>query len=59
MREPQKQMVTTGRFEIEENGAVAYLEYSLSPGVLELIYTEVPKELRHTGLARALAETAL
>jgi len=56
-REPQK--VTGGRFEIEENGAVAYLEYRESPGVLELIHTEVPKELRHKGLATALAETAL
>jgi hypothetical protein len=36
-------MVTTGRFEIERNGEIAYLEYSLSPGVLELIHTEVPK----------------
>jgi len=38
-------MVTTGRFEIERNGEIAYLEYSLSPGVLELIHTEVPKAL--------------
>jgi predicted GNAT family acetyltransferase len=50
--------VTTGRFEIEQNGAVAYLEYSVSPGVLELIHTEVPRELRRTGLATQLAETA-
>jgi len=55
----EKRMVTTGRFEIERNGAVAYLQYSLSPGVLELIHTEVPKELRHVGLATLLAETAL
>jgi predicted GNAT family acetyltransferase len=59
MPKPQKQMVTTGRFEIEQDGAVAYLEYSQSPGALELIHTEVPKQLRHTGLATALAETAL
>ena len=52
-------MVTIGRFEIEQDGAVAYLEYSLSPGVLELIRTEVPKQLRHLGLAASLAETAL
>ena len=58
-REPEKQLVSTGRFEIEQNGGVAYLEYSLSPGVLELIHTEVPKELRHLGLATALVETAL
>jgi len=58
-RESEKQKVTDGRFEIEENGATAYLEYRESPGVLELIHTEVPEELRHKGLATELAETAL
>ena len=52
-------MVTTGRFEIERNGEVAYLEYSLSGNVLELIHTEVPKKLHRMGLASSLAETAL
>ena len=56
---PQPQKVTTGRFEIEQNGEVAYLEYSLSGNILELIHTEVPEKLRHLGLASALAETAL
>jgi hypothetical protein len=56
-RAPQK--VTTGRFEIERDGAVAYLEYSLSGNVLELIHTEVPEPLRGHGLASTLAETAL
>jgi uncharacterized protein len=55
----QPQKVTTGRFEIEQNGEVAYLEYSLSGNILELIHTEVPEKLRHLGLASALAETAL
>ena len=53
-----KQIVTTGRFEIEQDGAVAYLQYSLSGSILELIHTEVPKELRGNGYASALAETA-
>jgi len=52
-------MVTPGRFEIEQNGEIAYLEYSLSPGVLELVHTEVPKALRYIDLATSLAETAL
>src|SRR6202030_623191 len=56
-RPPQK--VTTGRFEIEQNGQVAYLEYSLAGNILELIHTEVPEKLRHLGLAPALAENAL
>ena len=57
-RLPQ-QKVTTGRFEIERNGEVAYLEYSLSENVLGLIHTEVPENLRGMGLASSLAETAL
>jgi uncharacterized protein len=54
-----QQMVTTGRFEIERNGEVAYLEFSLSGNVLELTHTEVPEKLRGMGLASSLAETAL
>jgi predicted GNAT family acetyltransferase len=57
-RLPQ-QKVTTGRFEIERNGEVACLEYSLSGKVLGLIHTEVPENLRGMGLASSLAETAL
>jgi uncharacterized protein len=59
-RKPLPQhLVTTGRIEIERNGEVAYLEYSLSGNVLELIHTEVPQKLRAMGLASSLAETAL
>jgi predicted GNAT family acetyltransferase len=56
--QPQ-QTVTNGRFEIERNGEIAYLEYSLSGNVLVLIHTEVPEQLRGMGLASSLAETAL
>lgn len=59
-RKPQSQQkVTTGRFEIERNGEIAYLEYSLSGNVLVLIHTEVPEKLRGMGFATSLAETAL
>jgi len=53
------QKVTIGRFELERDGEVAYLEYSLSGDILELTHTEVPKKLRHMGLASSLAENAL
>src|SRR5215472_19175028 len=53
-----QQKVTTGRFEIEQDGEVAYLEYSLSGNVLELIHTEDPEKLRGTGLASELAKAA-
>jgi predicted GNAT family acetyltransferase len=56
--QPQ-QKVTTGRFEIERDGDIAYLGYSLSGNVLELIHTQVPEKLRGLGLASALAEAAL
>lgn len=56
-RAPQK--VTTGRFEIERNGEIAYLEYTLAGNILELTHTEVPEQLRHMGLSSSLAETAL
>ena len=58
-RKPAQQKVTTGRFEIERNGEVAYLEYTISGNVLALLHTEVPEKLRGMGLASSLAETAL
>src|SRR5690348_2439233 len=54
---PEK--VTTGRFEIERDGTVAYLEYSLTPKVLALIHTEVPEKLRGHGIGSSLIESAL
>jgi predicted GNAT family acetyltransferase len=54
---PQK--VTTGRFEVERDGQVAYLEYTLTGSVLGLLHTEVPEKLRGLRLASTLAETAL
>jgi len=53
------QQVTSGRIELERDGEIAYLEYSLSGNVLELTHTEVPKKLRGLGLASELAEAAL
>jgi len=43
---PASQKVTSGRFEIERDGAVAYLEYSIAGKILGLIHTEVPEKLR-------------
>ena len=53
------QKVTTGRFEIERDGQIAFLEYSMTDKVLGLLHTEVPTALRGLGLASSLAETAL
>jgi uncharacterized protein len=55
---PQPQLVSNGRFELERDGQVAYLEYNLAGKVLQLIHTEVPESLRGKGMAAALAESA-
>lgn len=58
-RKPRpQQKVTSGRFEIERNGEVAYLEYSIGGNILVLSHTEIPEKLRHLGLVASLAETA-
>lgn len=57
--EAAKQQVTVGRFEIEQNGHIAFLEYNLAGNVLQLIHTEVPKALQGMGLASELAHEAL
>jgi len=57
-REPSK--VSRSRFEFEENGEVAYLEFDLDgSGWMTLWHTEVPPALRGKGVADMLARTAL
>ena len=56
-QEPQK--VTSGRLEIERDGHVAYLEYTLAGKVLQLIHSEVPEAMRGQGVASELAHSAL
>ena len=55
---PQPVQATSGRLEIERDGHVAYLEYTLAGTVLQLIHSEVPP-LRGRGLASELAHSAL
>jgi predicted GNAT family acetyltransferase len=54
-----EQQVKTGRFELERDGQIAYLEYTLAGDVLGLMHSEVPPELRGHGVASSLAHTAL
>jgi uncharacterized protein len=56
---PLPQLSSNGRFELERDGHVAYLEYNLAGKVLQLIHTEVPEVLRGKGMASTLAESAL
>ena len=56
----ERKSILKSRFEIEENGAVAYLEFETdSGGWLTLWHTEVPEPLRGRGLSNLLAQTAL
>lgn len=52
------QEVTMGRFELEQDGEVAYLEYTVAGKILALLHTEVPEALRGRGLASELAKSA-
>ncbi len=54
-----KQQVSRGRFEIEQDGHTAFLEYNLAGKVLQLIHTEVPDALQGKGIASELAQSAL
>ena len=55
-----KQTVTRSRFEVEEAGETAYLEFDQdSAGWITLIHTEVPEALRGRGIASMLAQTGL
>jgi predicted GNAT family acetyltransferase len=56
---PEPVQATSGRLEIERQGHVAYLEYTLAGKVLQLIHSEVPVALRGQGLGAELAHSAL
>ena len=56
---PAPELVTTGRFELERDGHVATLLYTLAGHVLGLIETEVPDALQGTGAGSALVKSAL
>jgi predicted GNAT family acetyltransferase len=51
--------VTRNRFEVEESGEVAYLEFDTdSQGWMTIWHTEVPPAMRGRGVAAELAQTA-
>lgn len=47
------------RFEAEIEGHIAFVEYEVSPDVLVLTHTEVPKELGGRGIGSELVEAVL
>ena len=55
-----KSNIVRSRFELEEEGETAYLEFETdSEGWITLLHTEVPAALRGRGLANILAQTGL
>jgi predicted GNAT family acetyltransferase len=47
------------RFEIQDGGATAVLEYQLVPGRIVFTHTGVPKDMEGRGLGGALVRTGL
>ena len=59
MSDDQSKSVSRSRFEFEEAGQVAYLEFETdSDGWMTLWHTEVPPALQGRGIAGTLARTA-
>jgi uncharacterized protein len=56
---PAAELVTTGRFELEHDGHIASLTYTLTGHVLGLVETEVPEALHGSGTGAALVKSAL
>jgi len=58
--EPNKSVkVTRSRFELDEDGHTAFLEFETDGHWITLLHTEVPPELRERGIGSELARTAL
>jgi predicted GNAT family acetyltransferase len=47
------------RFELEVDGAIAFVAYRKSPGAITLVHTEVPAELGGKGIGSKLARATL
>ena len=47
------------RYEMDVDGETASLHYKLSPGVIDLVHTEVPKALGGRGVGSTLARAVL
>lgn len=47
------------RFEVENHGNTAYLEYVIADGVMDILHTFVPSELEGKGIGSALVKQAL
>lgn len=48
-----------GRYEFDVEGGVAFADYRLSPGVVTVTHTEVPRALRGRGIGAKLSAAVL
>lgn len=46
------------RFEIHEEGGVAYAEYHIHDGAIDIVHTIVPMQLENRGIGSALVRAA-
>ena len=53
------ELVTAGQFELERDGKVATLQYTIAGNVLALLHSEIPEAMRGSGIASTLSKTAL
>ncbi|MGZ4815054.1 MAG: GNAT family N-acetyltransferase [Terriglobales bacterium] len=59
MSEDSDLHVTDTRFELQQNGHTAFIDYRIRGGVLLLVHTEVPPELRGGGVGSELVRSTL
>ncbi len=59
VRNRPAELVTAGQFELERDGKVATLQYTIAGNVLALLHSEIPESMRGTGIASTLSKTAL
>lgn len=50
---------TENRFEVEVEGLLSVIEYTIAGNVIDIYHTGVPKELSGRGIAAALAKAVL
>ncbi|KWV57843.1 acetyltransferase [Bradyrhizobium macuxiense] len=59
MSETFRDNETQNRFELEVDGAIAFVVYRKTPDTITLVHTEVPPELGGRGIGSKLARAAL
>lgn len=59
MSETFRDNETQSRFELEVDGAIAFVVYRKTPDAITLVHTEVPPELGGRGIGSKLARASL